>query len=322
MAVFTHITETQIQAHLAHYPLGALESFSGIGEGTQNTNYHVTTTTGRYILTLMEKDVTAADLPFCMGFMAHLGQKGLPVPAVIRDHDANVFRMLAGKPATLTGFLSGRSVTDITPEHCAQLGATLARMHKAVAGFSLHRDNPLYLEKWALCIAAADGRVETDILSPQIAELGFLRHALTCDLPANMPFGAVHADVFPDNVFFDKGQLSGLIDFYLSGHAFFAYDLMVALNAWCFGKKDAPDTQKTAALLYAYHRERPLSADEMSSLPVFGRAAALMIASGRMYDALNAAKDAQVTLRDPREHLDILRFHQQVENAAAYGFTP
>lgn len=322
MAVYTHITEKELCACLGKFKLGQLKAFEGIVDGVENTNYRLETDKDRFILTLFEKRVNAEELPFYLSFMEHLQQAGIPCPAAATDASgARIFTM-NGKAAIITSFLDGAWPKDgITAEHCRAVGNMLGRMHNAAATFRIKRHNTMALPAWRSLVTAS--ATEADTLEDRLysfldSEMGTLEKSW----PRNLPRGAVHADLFPDNVFFKDGSISGVIDFYFACTDLFVYDLMLTFNPWCFDKDGVLDTQKSAAFLNAYHAVRPLSAAEIKALPLMARAGAVRIISTRLYDWFNPAKGAVVTPKDPREHIRILRFHQTVENAAAYGFVP
>lgn len=322
MAVYTRITETDLKECLSRFDLGALESFEGIADGVENTNYRLTTDQNRYILTLFEKRVNPEELPFYLSFMQHLQLAGIACPRAAMDKDGKHVFNIGGKPAIITTFLDGAWPKDgITAAHCAAVGATLARMHNAAATFHPKRRNTMALPAWRSLIHAT--ATEADKLEHGLfAALDAETDALEKNWPRSLPRGAVHADLFPDNVFFIGSNISGVIDFYFACTDLFAYDLMLTLNPWCFDKDGNLDTGKSSALLAAYHALRPLSAAEIQALPLMGRAAALRIIATRMYDWFNPAKDAVVTPKDPREHIRILRYHQNTADTAGYGWMP
>lgn len=322
MAVYTAVQPRELEDFLARFDIGGLISFAGIASGVENSNFHLFTTKGRYILTLFERRTPPEDIPFCLSFMDHLRQKGVPCPGVVRTIAEEMVSTLCGKPAVITTFLPGNSALSATPEHCAAVGKTLAQMHLAALDFSAQRKNPVALPVWRRLIADCGAKAGTVALGLE-AELAGELDFLARQLPAGgIPAGVVHADLFPDNVFFENGALSGVIDFYFSCTDFFAYDLMLTLNPWCFSANGTPDMKKSAALLSAYHRERPLAPDEIALLPLFGRAGALRIIATRLYDFLHPAAGALVTPKDPMEHVRILRFHKNVADTGAYGFSP
>jgi homoserine kinase type II len=311
MAVYTHLNDSAVMAHLEHYNIGTLASLQGIGEGVENTNYALTTSSGKYILTLAEGRTDAAALPFCLAFMNHVQAKGVPAPVVIADENGALTRDLAGKPAIITTFLNGAWPKIQTPAQCRLMGETLARLHLAAADFTGARINPMGLPQWLHLVGACGTRAD-EVEAGLAAELQMALRDVAAALPSKdaLPHGAVHADAFPDNVFFKDEKLSGVIDFYYACTDFFAYDLMLALNAWCFDAQGAHDAPKSAALLAGYESLRPLSAPERAALPLFGRAAALRITATRLYDLLHPKPDAIVTAKNPLQHVRILQFHQ------------
>jgi len=321
MAVYTRIDEKDLNAKLAAFDIGALESFDGIAEGIENSNYLLKTGKGRFVLTLFEKRVNPEELPFYLDYMRHLSRQGIPCPAVAADRAGGQVFSLSGKPAIISSFLDGAWPREITPAHCAALGAMIARMHLAAQDYKNKRHNDLGLPAWKslihACAREAD-TLESGLFDALEKEMDYLR----AEKPRTMPSGVVHADIFPDNVFFKNGKISGIIDFYFSCWDFFIYDLMLALNPWCFSKDGVLDREKSAALLSAYHAVRPLSAAEIRHLPMMGRAAAMRIIATRLYDWFNPVEGALVTPKDPMEHVRILRAHQAIGDAAAYGFAP
>ena len=322
MAVYTRITETDLKECLSRFNLGALESFEGIADGVENTNYRLTTDKNRYILTLFEKRVNPEELPFYLSFMQHLQNAGIACPHAATDRDGNRVFKISGKPAIITTFLDGAWPKDgITAAHCAAVGNTLARMHNAAAAFPVKRRNTMALPAWRSLIHACEAQADTleeNLFAALDAETDFLEK----NWPRTLPRGAVHADLFPDNVFFIDTDITGVIDFYFACTDLFAYDLMLTFNPWCFDKEGRLDTEKSAAFLAAYHAVRPLSAGEINALPLMGRAGALRIIATRLYDWFNPAKDAVVNPKDPREHIRILRHHQTVTDVSAYGWAP
>jgi homoserine kinase type II len=303
MAVFTHISEEQLTRHLAQFDIGKLASFTGIAEGVENTNYKLITERGRFILTLFEKRTRAEDLPFFIAFMKHLHGRNIPCPGVIAARDGKEIVSLNDKPAIITSFLEGAGVRQIETFHVAQVGKLVAHMHLAVGSFTMRRESAMSLPAWKSLVSACAGK--TDLLPLLQKELDYLEK----NWPKNLPTGAVHADLFPDNVFFSGENLTGVIDFYFSCMDVFAYDLMLTLNAWCF-EPAGLNRDKAALLLEAYQKERPLSEAEKNSLNFLGRAAALRIIATRLYDLLHPAAGAVITPKDPQEHVRILKFHQ------------
>lgn len=309
MAVFTHITEEQLKQHLTQFDIGGLVSFTGINEGVENTNYKLTTTQNNFILTIFEGRTRQEDLPFFSTFMKHLHGQGIPCPDVIADKEGREVAILIGKPSFITGFLPGGWPGQIEDFHAAAVGQTLAQMHLAGASFKMQRKNTMSLPAWQTLIEACKGK--SDLVPALLEELS----CVEAHWPQNLPSGAVHADLFPDNVFFSGQKLTGVIDFYFSCTDVFAYDLMLTLNPWCFGK-DGLNRKRAAQFLAAYEAVRPLSAAEKQSLDFFGRAAALRIIATRLYDWLHRPPGAAVTPKDPLEHVRILNFYQKESLAA------
>jgi homoserine kinase type II len=318
LAVYTEVPDDEIAAFIASYGLGEVLSFKGIAEGVENSNYLVVTSTGQYILTLYEKRVDPAELPFFLGLMEHLSAAGFSCPVPLRDCDGRNLRELAGRPAALVSFLPGLWVRKPKALHCAEAGRALAELHAAGRSFSMRRANALGPRGWTpLFERFADRAGEIHSKLPEIIaeELATLLPMW----PTGLPEGVVHADLFPDNIFFRGEQYSGVIDFYFACNDFFAYDLAVCINAWCFEPDFSYNLTKGQALIKGYQRVRPLEAAECEALPVLARGAALRFLLTRAYDWLNTAPDAFVKPHDPLPYLRRLRFHQTVDSAGAFG---
>jgi homoserine kinase type II len=316
MAVYTQITASELEVFWAGYDLPALTGFTGISEGTENSNYKIETETHPYILTLYEKRMKVEELPFFIMLMQHLAGQGIKCPLPVAVRDGAALRQLAGRPAVVTTFLPGASVRrGASAAQCLSLGASLAQMHNAVTGFSQHRANSLSVSGWAELVTACAPRadeVQAGLGATLTNELSFLQ----THWPQDLPRGVIHADLFPDNVFFKGDDVSGLIDFYFACSDFLAYDLAICLNAWCFEDHVAFNITKARALLRGYHAVRPLSAAEMVALPLLCRGAALRFLLTRLYDVLHPKGG---TPRDPLQYLKRLQFHQQVQGVGEYG---
>lgn len=318
MAVYTQVTTEEVRAFLAGYDIGELRALEGIREGVENSNYLLVTDRGRFILTLYEKRVSPADLPFFLGLMEHLAARGVPCPVPVRGRDGRSLRQLCGRPAAVVTFLEGRSARRIEPPHCASLGAALARLHLAGRDFRQHRENALSVDHWRELYLACRGRA--DEVEPGLAaELEAELDALERDWPRDLPVGVIHADLFPDNVFFDDHRVSGLIDFYFACDDLLAYDLAISLNAWCFERSGDFNITKARALLAGYRSERPLAPREVEALPVLARGAAMRFLLTRLYDWLNRVEGALVQPKDPMEYVQKLRFHRGIGGPGAYG---
>ena len=318
MAVYTEVSDEELAAFVAGYDIGTVISCKGIAEGVENTNYLLQTDRASFILTLYEKRVARAELPFFLGLMDHLAAKGFPCPVPLHGSDGAALRELCGRPAAIVTFLSGMWPRRATPAHCRALGEAAARLHLAGRDFAMRRANDLSLAGWRRLHAATQGRaaeVAPKLADVIAAELGWLE----ANWPRALPSGVIHADMFPDNVFFLGDALSGVIDFYFACNDFFAYDLAICLNAWCFEPDNSFNITKARLMLTAYSASRALTADELAALPVLARGGALRFLLTRLYDWLNHPEGALVRRKDPLEYLAKLRFHQGVAGPAAYG---
>ncbi|HTO41533.1 MAG TPA: homoserine kinase [Rhizomicrobium sp.] len=319
MAVYTEVSFDDLEALLRDYDIGAPRSFKGIAEGVENTNFALQTTTGAYILTLYEKRVHVPDLPFFLGLMEHLAARGIACPLPVRRRDGAQSMILNGRPAALLTWLDGLSLRRPGVGHCAEAGAALARLHEAGEGFAIERPNALGPEGWKALVAATAAGAD----SVQDGLRALIEEAMEgCDAawPKGLPSGVIHADLFPDNVLFMDGKISGLIDFYFACNDAYAYDLGVMLNAWCFEGDGAYNITKGQALIGAYRKRRALSDAERDALPVLARGAALRFLLTRLYDWLNPDPTALVRPKDPRDYSRRLRFHLRAKSAAEYGF--
>jgi len=318
MAVYTDVSDEELEAFISSYAIGALTSFKGIAEGVENSNYLVHTEGGPYILTLYEKRVSPEDLPYFLALMEHLAARGISCPLPVRDREGKALKRLAGRPAALITFLEGLWVRRPGIEHCAGLGESLGRLHLAGGDFPMTRANSLSLPGWQALFASIGAGA--DKIKPGLAGVmeKELRH-LEDRWPQDLPQGVIHADLFPDNVFFLGDRVSGLIDFYFACNDMLAYDLAVCLNAWCFESDGSFNVTKARALLQAYEKVRPLSKAEFDRLPALARGAAMRFLLTRTYDLLNKDANALVKTKDPNEYLRKLRFHQRVKSAREYG---
>ena len=318
MAVYTDINEDELAKFLSDYDAGNLMSYKGIAEGVENSNFLLHTDKAPYILTLYEKRVDPADLPFFLGLMQHLADRGLSCPLPVARRDGQLLGRLAGRPAALISFLEGMWLRKPEARHCREVGAALAQMHLAGEGFAIPRPNALGVSGWRPLWDKSEPRadeVEPGLISEIRAELDFLES----HWPSKLPAGVIHADLFPDNVFFLDDHLSGLIDFYFACNDYFAYDLSVCLNAWCFEKDWSYNITKGMALIEGYQSVRALSGAEVAALPILARGSALRFFLTRLYDWIMTPAGALVTKKDPKEYLRKLRFHQHVASAVEYG---
>ncbi len=318
MAVYTDVPDEELRAFIADYAVGEVVSCKGIAEGVENSNFLLRTEAGTYILTLYEKRVAPADLPFFIALMEHLAAHGIACPTPLKARDGVALRRLCGRPAALVSFLDGMWPRRILPYHCAGVGGALAQLHLAGAAFALHRANNLSVAGWRNLFEACRARAHE--VRPGLAEeLGAEIDALERCWPRDLPSGVIHADLFPDNVFFRHEEVSGLIDFYFACTDFLAYDLAICLNAWCFEADGSFNVTKARLMLASYRAVRPLSAEEFAALPLLARGSALRFLLTRLYDWLNHPPGAFVRPKDPLEYLQKLRFHRSVAQTSAYG---
>ena len=318
MAVYTEVPDDELTALVASYGLGRLMSCKGIAEGVENTNYLMVTEKGRFILTLYERRVNPSELPFFLGLMEHLAAHGMSCPTPVRDLAGRNLRHVAGRPAAIVTFLEGLWIRRPSVEHCAAVGAALAELHLAGRDFTILRPNALGLDGWRPLYDRFCDRA--DEIMPGLEaviddELDYLERSW----PRHLATGVIHADLFPDNVFFLGDRLSGLIDFYFACTDALAYDVAVCLNAWCFEPDYAFNVTKGRALLKGYESVRPLLSEEQAALPILARGSALRFLLTRAYDWINTPPDALVKRKDPSEYLRRLRFHQAVTSSAEFG---
>jgi len=318
MAVYTDVTDEELQQFLAGYGIGGLLSYKGIAEGVENSNFLLHTTDGFFILTLYEKRVAAGDLPFFLNLIEHLAARGLTCPQPVRNRGGEALGRLANRPAAIVTFLDGMWIRRPSAAHCAAVGDALAKLHLAGADFGMTRRNALSVEGWRSLVDTAGARADAvqQGLGQAIAkELALLEH----EWPKNLPHGVIHADLFPDNVFFLGDRLSGLIDFYFACTDALAYDVAICLNAWCFEADHSYNITKGCALLNGYMRARRLTAPEIAALPMLCRGAALRFLLTRLVDWLEVPAGALVKPKDPLEYYRKLRFHQASVSARDYG---
>ena len=319
MAVYTDVAADELADFLKHYEIGDLLSYKGIAEGVENSNFLLHTTSGSFILTLYEKRVAKGDLPFFLGLMTHLASRGVNCPQPVKDRSGEALRTLAGRPAAIITFLEGIWPRKPNAAHCAGTGQVLAEMHQAGADFAMSRANALSVSGWRPLFEQAQARA--DEVQPGLRdflnrELDYLESGVW---PSQLPQGVIHADLFPDNVFFLEDRVSGIIDFTFACTDMLAYDVAICLNAWCFEADCSFNVTKARALLQAYGRTRQMSKAEEDALPLLARGSALRFLLTRLVDFLNVPKGALVRPKDPLEYVRKLRFHQSVSSIRDYG---
>jgi homoserine kinase type II len=305
VAVYTEVTDDALAAFLGGYDIGTAVAFRGIAEGVENSNYSLRTTAGDFILTLYEKRVDPSELPWFLGLMEHLAGRNFVCPQPVRGRDGDALRHLAGRHAAITTFLPGVWPRRVRVEHCG-------------ADYAPTRRNALGPHGWSPLLERARHRAD-EVVPDLGATLDLALSSILVAWPSGLPVGHIHADMFPDNVFFLNEQLSGVIDFYFAATDILAYDVAVCLNAWCFEQDFSFNVTKARALLNAYQAVRPLSEAERAALPVLCQGAAIRFLLTRLFDWLNTPDGAMVTRKDPVEYLRRLRFHLSARDEHAYG---
>lgn len=298
MAVFTEIERELLERFLAGYDLGPVCAFDPIAEGTENTNYRLETEAGQFVLTIFERRTPADALPYVVALMRQLAQAGQPVPRPIADRRGGALQRLAGKPALIVEFLEGKSVDDPEPEQCRAAGRTLARLHRASAGFRERRANPFGVGSWPRLAEACARRGAPPGLMRRIDRA---LEPLRRGWPAGLPEGPCHTDLFPDNVFFRKDEVSGVIDLYFACQELLAYDLAVAIVSWCFDRRNSFRPGRAKAMIAGYEEVRALAQEEHAALPLLCLGAAVRFTLTRLDDSLTPQPGALVNEKDPAE---------------------
>lgn len=318
MAVYTDITDDELAKLLADFDLGEAVSFKGIAEGVSNSNFLLETDAGRFILTVYEQRTREEELPFFLGLMRWLAQHGYPCATPMADRNGEALKRVRGKPCAIVSFLPGMSVRRPSVAHCRQAGAGLAQLHLAARGFPLSRVNDLGQAAWGPMFAPL--AAEADALKPGLAaviadDLAELAEAW----PQGLPSGVIHADYFPDNVFFHGPEFAGTIDFYFACNDALAYDIAVALNAWCFEPDGSFNITAARALVAGYEAHRPLSEAERAALPVLAHGAAMRFFLTRLYDWGATPPGALVRPKDPLEYERKLAVHRAAPDLVLFG---
>ncbi|MCQ2965389.1 MAG: homoserine kinase [Alphaproteobacteria bacterium] len=321
MAVYTRLKNDQLNFFIQKYNIGDVVSLTEIKGGIDNTNYFLKTTKDIFLLTIYEKRIQVDELPFFIELMEHLKKNGLNCPMPVKAKDGKALQeIFPGKWACITTFLSGQSVKNLKIEHCFELGKAMALMHRSSANFNKVRKNDLSISGWEKLIAKI-GQNANRIAPRLYDELCYEFEDIKSQWPSNLPTGIIHADLFPDNVFFTENLLSGIIDFYFACSDFYAYELAICINAWCFENYIWEfNATKAAYLIAGYTKIRKLSIEEKQSLPILCRGAALRFLLTRIYDWINQDPLAFVTPKDPNEYIKKLRFHHKVKSYFEYGF--
>ena len=319
MAVYTNISLIELNEFLDLYSIGKADDLVGIKSGIENTNYLVKINNQKYILTIFEKRTHQDDLPFFFNLMNHLNDSGIKCPQAIKTKDDEYYKLLKGKPASLTSFVDGKILNRIEPNHCSELGKSMALLHNASSVLNMSRNNQMGFENFGVLIKKLEKNIaESDDVPIELIKNEY--HFLNQNISFNLPSGIIHADLFPDNVFFANNSLSGIIDFYFSCNDYYAYEIAICINAWCFEEKSNEfNISKAKKLLSSYNGVRELTISEIDSLPLLCRAAALRFLLTRLIDFYQDTSSSLLVKKDPTEYLKKLKFHQSISNASEYG---
>ena len=319
MAVYTQISIDELNLFLSKYNIDNINEFSGIKGGTSNSNYLLTADNKKFILTIFEERTNQENLPFYFDLMNHLNAHDIKCPEVIKDKQGNFSNSIKQKHAVITSFLTGSSLEKIKPIHCSNLGLTIAKMHNASEKLNIKRENELGFDKLGIIIEKLKRykkHIDDEKLKFIEDEFLFLSREINKDLPS----GIIHADLFPDNIFFEENNLTGIIDFYFSCNDFYAYEIAICLNAWCFEDSNNEfNPTKAKYLLGSYNQERKFSNEEVEALPLLARASALRYLLTRLLDFYSHEDSDLILKKDPNEYISKLKFHQSVRKASEYG---
>ncbi len=322
MAVYTNLNQDQIIDFLKLYNIGKLISFSGITEGIENSNFHLKTSNGDFILTIFEKRVDIKDIPFFIKIMLHLNKNGYYCPKPICDKKNKFLQKLRGKPTIIVNFLKGKSRNNITIEDCNQVGSSMGLMHIYSKDFNFERDNSLSIKGWETLIKNCNNSVPVSVLDkfePNLMEnIQNSFNFVVKFWPNNLPKGFIHGDLFPDNVFFINDKITGVIDFYFSCTDILIYDLAIAVNAWCFDKEYNFQEKKYQALIRGYNIKRKLSIEEEFFLPLLCQAASLRFLLTRLFDWVNTPIAANVVRKNPEEYIKKHKYFKKIVKNVKY----
>ena len=322
MAVYTKLSENNLKDFFSKYNLGKLLKFRGIQEGIENSNYFVKTDSGKFILTVYEKRVEEKDLPFFMGLMKNIFNENFPSPEPIINKNGNYITEIFGKKAAVVSFLEGTSKKNLTPGNCHEVGIYTAKLHTITKNLNIKRTNRLSVNSWRLIyrkIQRDCSKIYPDLT--KIIERNL--EVIEDQWPKNIPRGIIHADLFPDNIFFKGSKLTGIIDFYFSCYDFYALEIAICLNALCFEGKNENlsfNVTKAKKFIDGYSSIRKLAEEEKESLKILCHGAAMRFLLTRVFDYLNLTEDALVKIKDPVEYLKRLEFHNSVKNYQDYFF--
>ena len=319
MAVYTPVSDQDLSDFLQNYDIGEVISLTEITEGVENSNFILKTSLDSYILTLYEKRVSADDLPFFMKLISELYNRDISCPKPIKNKHGDIINKCAGKYATIVSFLNGETAQFTNLERCSQIGVMLARLHLAGAMIPLSRDNPLGPASWLAILKDTDDS-NTDLATTLNREAITQINHIISSWPTSLPSGVIHGDLFPNNAMFIGDALTGIIDFYFACTGFFAYDLAICLNSWCFESDGRFNSEKATRLISSYQTIRKLTQDEIDALPILSQGAAARFFATRYYDWHHTPKDAHVQRHDPLEYWNKITFLKSNANLGLYGF--
>jgi homoserine kinase type II len=323
LAVYTELHKEQLIKLLKLYDIGNLISYEGITEGIENSNFFVKTTRGKFIITIFENRVNKNELPFFLEIMTHLSKKKFLCPYPIVDLKNDYIHELSGKPSIIVNFLEGKSKINIRKKDCYKVGSYMGYMHKQSYDFPFERKNSLSIDGWKelihKCSESIPKSLLTDLGTNLIEDLQKTLYFCEKNWPFHLPKGFIHADMFPDNVFFLNDKISGVIDFYFSCSDILTYDLAIAVNAWCFNEHNVFDSQKYDSLLEGYNSQRKLNQDEILYLPLLSQAASMRFLLTRLYDWVNTPEDADVIPKDPKEYIIKLKHFTNIVEKIEYN---
>ena len=322
MAVYTKLTKEELNEFFLKYNLGKLLNYKGIKQGIENTNYFIETEKGKFILTLYEKRVEEKDLPFFVGLMKNIYDKDFPSPEPIINNNGSYISEILNKKAAVISFIDGNSKKNLNPNECYQVGNYTAKLHLITKNLSINRVNKLSVKSWREIY----NKVKKDCAKihknlPEIIEKNL--NDIEVNWPKNIPSGIIHADLFPDNIFFKNNNLSGIIDYYFACHDFYAFEIAICLNAFCFeGSKGnlSFNVTKAKKFIDGYSKVRKLKDEEKKSFNILCKGAAIRFLLTRVFDYLNLTEGAVVTVKDPIEYLKRLEFHNNIKNHQEYFF--
>ncbi len=322
MAIYTKFNHNKIEEILLNYDLGKLNSFKGIEEGIENTNYSLLVNKKKFILTVYEKRVKPKDLPFFSSLMSYLNKANFKCPAPILNNKKNTITDFEGKKLMIVSFLEGKAKENLSPNNCNSVGIEIAKMHELTKDFNLKRQNDLSIKSWRNLFDDVKDRctrIHKDL--PKLIEENL--RDVEKNWPKNLPKGIIHADLFHDNIFFTQDKFNGVIDFYFSCEDFFAFEIAICFNALCFdghAKNLSFNVTKAKNFIDGYTSIRKLTDEEKNNIKVLSQGAALRFLLTRVFDALNTVKGAIVKIKDPMEYLKRLEFHKNSKSYEDYFF--